>query len=789
MRKIYVLDTSVLAYDPNGFKSFTGNDVIIPVTVLDELDKLKKGSTSAAKNARLAIRALDEVTASGEIHNGISIDGDIMLKIDTSTHDPLGEDPMYGDNRILATAKYVLSMASEGTDVILVSKDINLRTRARAYGMQAEDYEKDKVESGEFFRGIQTITNDDIGHALSVTGHLVIDHNPELQGLYPNECVYFEDRNEDGVCLGRRHKDVVKLIQPQKAWGLNTRNKEQQFAVNLLLDVKVPLVTLIGMAGTGKSLMAVAAALEMVIEKKQYSKIIIYRPIQPVGNDIGYLPGPQPLDAKILTPNGWSTMGDISPGDLVIGSDGKAKKVLKIFPKGKKEIFKVEFSDGSSTECCEDHLWFTGTVLEREKGGNQGSVKSLKMIMENIKYGKAQANNQKSPVIKPVEFPKINNIINPYILGVLLGDGTLTEKYSVYFTSGDEQIFKNCSELTPSGILCKVKSKSSINENNVNYNFISEKNLGRKHRSVNIFAQEIKRLKLLGKGSGTKFIPDEYKFNSIENRLALLQGLMDTDGYVDKEGSDVSFSTTSAQLAEDVQFLVESLGGYSSIKTKVTYYSDKVNAKIKVDSKVVSITLPQGMCPFRLDRKIERFKQRKYDLGRFICKVTNVGVKEAKCILIDSDDHLYATDHLILTHNTLEEKLGPWMGAIIDSFEVCFDNKSSHAMFEQYCAKGIIEMNAITHIRGRSIPNAFIIVDEVQNLSKEDVKTILTRAGEGTKIVLTGDIEQIDNSYLDALNNGLTYVVEKFKDSELAGHVTFAKGERSPLATEAARIL
>jgi PhoH-like ATPase len=141
---------------------------------------------------------------------------------------------------------------------------------------------------------------------------------------------------------------------------------------------------------------------------------------------------------------------------------------------------------------------------------------------------------------------------------------------------------------------------------------------------------------------------------------------------------------------------------------------------------------------------------------------------------------------------TMEEKLAPWFQAIMDNFEMLFGNKMGADWkrdLEMFQKKGRIEMEAITYIRGRSIPNAIILIDECQNLSKEEVKTILTRAGEGTKIILTGDIEQIDNSLLDATSNGLTYVIEKFKDSDLAGHITFTQGERSKLATKAAEIL
>jgi PhoH-like ATPase len=141
---------------------------------------------------------------------------------------------------------------------------------------------------------------------------------------------------------------------------------------------------------------------------------------------------------------------------------------------------------------------------------------------------------------------------------------------------------------------------------------------------------------------------------------------------------------------------------------------------------------------------------------------------------------------------TMEEKLAPWFQAIMDNMEALLTVKNGDGWkreLETFQRKGLIEMEAITYIRGRSIPNSIIMIDECQNLSKEEVKTILTRAGEGTKIILTGDIEQIDNSSLDATSNGLAYVIEKFKTSNLAGHVTFIQGERSKLATLASEIL
>ncbi|CAB4196534.1 Hint domain containing protein [uncultured Caudovirales phage] len=792
MRKIHIFDTSTLIHDPCSYKYFAHSDVVIPIAVLNELDDLKKHDGEVGKQARVAIKFIDEISNKGDISTGILIDDDIMVKVDASYYDPSNSkyygfgNPSYGDTQILICT-YANWLEHPERDVSLVSRDINLRIKAKSRGIDAFEHEGDKLALNELYEGFRVIVNESAGLDLQKSGSI----DPTAYGitLFPNECVLFENQNGDGIAMGRKvAPDRLRLIKKYHPWGISGRNKEQNFAFDLLMDKNIDLVTFIGKAGTGKSLITLAAAMELVCGRKEYDKFIIYRPIQSVGNDIGYLPGPQPLDAKIATPKGWVTMGDIQPEDFIIGSDGKHKKVLNIFPKGEKEVFKVLFSDGSSTECCDDHLWYTTTLQESQRKEGLGSIKSLKEIRDTLKVYKTQVNNHKIPLIKPVEFNSEENIINPYIMGVLLGDGTLSENYSVYFTSSDEQIANNCSALLPENMLCKVKSAV---KNSYNYSFIMKNNLNNLKRENNIFSEEIKRLNLLGKKSSNKFIPNEYKINSTENRLSILQGLMDTDGFVSQDGSDVSYSTTSEQLALDIQFLVQSLGGISKITNKHSTYSYGDETRI-LNSKVVSVSLPKDMCPFRLDRKIKRFKSRKHDLNRMIVDIVSVGVKETKCILVESEDHLYATDNFILTHNTMEEKLAPWFQAIMDNMEALLTVKNGdnwRRELEVFQRKGLIEMEAITYIRGRSIPNSIIMIDECQNLSKEEVKTILTRAGEGTKIVLTGDIEQIDNSSLDATSNGLAYVIEKFKTSNLAGHVTFIQGERSKLATLASEIL
>ena len=419
-KNIYVLDTSVILTDPRCLNSFKNSIIIIPIDVIGELDKIKsRNHSDVAKHARSFTRIIDNAYANiGPFEIGTN-----KVYIDTLTHtykvSTYGE-PSYVDNKILACA-----CEHNGT---IISKDLNLRIRAKAYGIGAQDYKEKKKFTHEFYSGTTEIVSSELGSRLIEESE--ISCPVELEELFPNECVFFKKDNGKGGVLCRKISNGLHLVIDRAPWNLRTKNIEQAFAVDLLLDKNVPLVTLAGRAGTGKSLISVACALESVLGKKAHNKIIIYRPIQPMGADIGYLPG------------------------------------------------------------------------------------------------------------------------------------------------------------------------------------------------------------------------------------------------------------------------------------------------------------------------------------------------------------------------SFQEKLDPWMAPIKDSLEFLFPKKSKDAWkdsLSQFSDR--IHTEALTYVRGRSINNAFIILDECQNISKEEIKTVLTRIGYGSKIVLTGDIEQIDNSRLDTENNGLSYIIDKFKESELAGHVTLIKGERSPLATLASEIL
>lgn len=433
MNKIYIIDTNVLIDDPYSFQKFKNCEVILPIAVVDELDKLKK-DPSAGKGARVAIKLLDEVSNLGDVSTGVLMDGKCLLKIDVGTYSIDQGDPLYGDTRILACAKHY---HDQGNDVTVISNDFNLRVRAKATGIFAESYEREGgVSFSELYEGIQDIVHEEAGYTLLEDG--VINPIEYDFNLLMNESVCLLDNENNIISVGRKvAHDQVKFVKKSYPWNLNARNKEQAFAIDLIMDPNIDLITLTGSAGCGKSLVALAAGLELVINQRKYNKLTIYRPMQAVGAELGYLPGSE------------------------------------------------------------------------------------------------------------------------------------------------------------------------------------------------------------------------------------------------------------------------------------------------------------------------------------------------------------------------EEKLAPWFEAIMDSFEVLFTNNQTKSNkgkdwrrdLEMYIDKEVIEMNALTFIRGRSIPNAIICLDEAQNISKEDMKTILTRAGEGTKIIITGDLEQIDNKFLDSSNNGLAYVIEKFKGSDIFGHITFVEGERSRLASEAADLL
>ena len=274
IRKIFILDTSVLIYDPKAYESFRNNDVIIPITVLDELDKVKKYSDGAGRHARVVIRNLDELCDLGEIHIGVDLSHNISLKIDTSVYGSFGIDPTYGDNKILACAAKIKEQNTD-KQVVLVSKDINLRTRAKAFGLCAQDYENDKTTYTDLYDGFRIIEDKVAGAAL-LEAEIISLKDLDIKDLNPNECINFVDKNGKGISSGKIVGTQIKIIKDHKPWGLDLLNREQLYAADLILDKNIPLVSIVGAAGSGKSLISVACGLELVLNRRIYSSFIIY---------------------------------------------------------------------------------------------------------------------------------------------------------------------------------------------------------------------------------------------------------------------------------------------------------------------------------------------------------------------------------------------------------------------------------------------------------------------------------------------------------------------------------
>jgi PhoH-like ATPase len=442
LSKIYVLDTNVLLQDPRSIFSFEDNEVVIPAVVLEEVDSKKRYMDEIGRNARQVSKLIDNMRETGKLHEKIPLENGGVLRIELNHRSFHQLQEIFvektNDNRILAVAKN-LSLEEEekenGRSVILVSKDALVRVKADALGLQAEDFLSDRVvEVDHIYTGlIDLYINNDLLNRFYEKGELNVT---ELTNhpFYPNQFIVMKDSlggsaSAIGV-VDTSGKKVRKLIfNHEHIWGIRSRNAQQTMAFELLLRKDIPLVTLIGKAGTGKTLLALAAGLMQTEDLGEYKKLLVARPIVPVGKDLGFLPG---------------------------------------------------------------------------------------------------------------------------------------EK---------------------------------------------------------------------------------------------------------------------------------------------------------------------------------------------------------------------------------EEKLRPWMQPIYDNLEYLFNTKKPGELDAILAGMGSIEVEALTYIRGRSIPEQFIIIDEAQNLTKHEVKTILTRVGEKSKIVLMGDPEQIDHPYLDEYNNGLTYVVEKFKEQKIAGHIRLIKGERSGLAQLAADLL
>ena len=496
----------------------------------------------------------------------------------------------------------------------------------------------------------------------------------------------------------------------------------------------------IGPAGTGKTYLAMAKAVK-ALQAKDVNRIILTRPAVEAGERLGFLPGTlfekidpylrplydalhdmidpdsiprltaagtieiaplaymrgraHPVDTPVLTPDGFTPIGSLAVGDLVIGSNGEPTPVIGVFPQGEKDIYQVTAQDGASTLCSGDHLWAVATRDDRRRG------KPLRVLTTREMIGNLRANHYHRYELPlhsaPVSFPHREVPMDPYALGLLLGDGCLTGSTTPSFATGDVELAWELQARLP-GIEIRPRGRP-------NY-------LLRHLRSPwpgttlaeNPVTGVVRQLGLYGTRSTTKFVPAIYLYNSANVRLAVLQGLFDSDGGpVTQKGRTcrVQYATTSPRLRDDVIFLVRSLGGvaYTSVRLaagRTPGFAKGRPVYNRHDAYVIDIRLPAEIEPFRLTRKREKYQA---EAGggrpmRFIESIEPAGTAEAVCISVAAADSLYTTEDFLLTHNTLND--------------------------------------------------SFIILDEAQNTSPEQMKMFLTRLGFGSKIVVTGDVTQVD---------------------------------------------
>src|SRR6266850_1780959 len=298
VKKNYILDTNVLLHDPNSLLSFEENHVLVPIEVIEEIDRFKRESTELGQNARSVSRMLDGLRGEGRLSEGVTLPTGGRLRIIFQKAEPAKNGHAIFatnsvDNRILTLA-FGIKTSQPKNQTILVSKDINLRIKADALGLLAEDYENDRVLIKDLYTGMRElmVSADKIAY-FRTNGELELNGGKQY---FPNEYyTLIEETNPKRTALAKVDATATKLIPivdcREGVWGIKPRNREQHFGFDALLDDKVKLVTLMGKAGTGKTLLAMAAGLKRTVLDREFRRLVVARPTISMGKELGFLPG------------------------------------------------------------------------------------------------------------------------------------------------------------------------------------------------------------------------------------------------------------------------------------------------------------------------------------------------------------------------------------------------------------------------------------------------------------------------------------------------------------------
>jgi PhoH-like ATPase len=297
MKKNFILDTNVLLHDPNALLSFEDNDIIVPIYVIEEIDRFKKDLSELGRNARVVGRLIDEYRDTGELSSGVDLPTGGMLRV-LFANRPLPDELGLGqkmDHRILSVALDIKEREPK-KPAIFITKDTNLRIKADALGLDARDFDPERVAVDEIYSGLaESLVSKEKIDDFYRDQNLPVSDLGKID-VIPNLFVHMKaDTDENHSALGRLDPNGDKLAPLIKSkggiWGVTPRNREQTFAFDLLLDDRLKLVTMAGKAGTGKTLLALAAGLHKVVEEGTFHRLLVSRPIFPLGRDIGYLPG------------------------------------------------------------------------------------------------------------------------------------------------------------------------------------------------------------------------------------------------------------------------------------------------------------------------------------------------------------------------------------------------------------------------------------------------------------------------------------------------------------------
>lgn len=494
----------------------------------------------------------------------------------------------------------------------------------------------------------------------------------------------------------------------------------------------------------------------------------------------------QPLHSKILTPDGWIEMKDVKVGDTVRSVDSWTK-VTGVYPQGKKKTVRFKLNDGTFVEACTEHIWTVG--IRKLKYKTEEFNLTSQEIIEKLKTEKVKI---KLPKLQPVDFKHQDFFISPYVLGCLIGDGSIT-KGTPTLTSNDPEIFQRIEHEMGKDFNFTITNRISKGLTD------SESNWKVKNR----ITANLIELGLHGKTSYDKFIPNSYKISSVDQRYDLLQGLMDTDGTVDHRNGTTSFCTTSKQLAMDVQEIILSLGGRSSISCSEKYFTYKGEKKKGATAYIVSINIEDKSKLFSLERKKKLVSKTSIDqLRRTIVDFEYLEDQECQCISVDHPSKLYVTDNYVLTHNTfiacwhaskrlhygdvkkivlirayqplagrsigflpgeLEDKLRPYYQQMLDYFE----DFLGPSTVEIALKNKTIEICSLETIRGRSWEDTIVIVDESQSLFIPEVQALVTRMGENSQLIFCGDDSGVQTDVKVGMD-GLNYLKEVIKKYNIA---------------------